>query len=61
MTIESHHQMNKYFPVLLLLLSSCIGMSQIMDIEISDESGQNEWIDHLNEVNDFAFEWVTNN
>jgi pimeloyl-ACP methyl ester carboxylesterase len=26
----------------------------------TDESGKKEWIDHLDEVNDFALEWVTN-
>ncbi|WP_438422633.1 hypothetical protein [Aquimarina macrocephali] len=27
----------------------------------TDESGKKEWIDHLNEVNDFTLEWVTKN
>lgn len=27
----------------------------------TDESGKKEWIDHLNEVNDFALKWVTEN
>ena len=26
----------------------------------TDKSGKKEWIDHLDEVNDFALEWVTN-
>ncbi|UOY06836.1 hypothetical protein L0P88_23325 [Muricauda sp. SCSIO 64092] len=27
----------------------------------TDESGKKEWIDHLDEVNDFALKWVTKN
>lgn len=27
----------------------------------TDESGKKEWIDHLDEVNEFALEWVTKN
>ncbi len=27
----------------------------------TDKSGKKEWIDHLDEVNDFALEWVTKN
>lgn len=27
----------------------------------TDESGKTEWIDHLNEVNNFALKWVTEN